>query len=84
MTAIDIITKRYFVKTDKNREQVLNKHKHRCIHCRQEAKKEDDLDVYIFNFNMKPHTIVPLCKSCHNELMRHVEAEEDDNKDQEK
>ena len=73
MTAIDIITKRYFVKTDKNREQVLNKYKQKCIHCSQEAKKEDDLDVYIFNINMKPHTIVPLCKSCHDELMRHVE-----------
>lgn len=48
------------MQTDKNREQVLNKHKHRCIHCCQEAKKEDDyLDIYIFNINMKPQTIVP-------------------------
>ena len=31
MTAIDIITQRYYVKTDKNREQVLNKHKHRYL-----------------------------------------------------
>jgi hypothetical protein len=82
MTAIDIITQIYYVKTDKNREQVLNKHKHRCIHCCQEAKKEDnDLDVYIFNINMKPHTIVPLCKPCHYELMRHVEEEDDDDDD---
>ena len=79
MTAIDIITKRYFVKTDQNREEVLNKHKHKCIHCRQEAKKEeeDDLDIYIFNISMKPHTIVPLCNSCHDELMRHVKEEDD-------
>lgn len=78
MTAIDIITQIYYVKTDKNREQVLNKHKHRCIHCCQEAKKEDNyLDIYIFNINMKPQTIVPLCKSCYDELMRHV-VEDDD------
>ena len=82
MTATDIITKRYFVKTDKNREQVLNKYKNRCIHCHQEAKKEeDDLDVYIFNINMKPHTIVPLCKSCHDELTRHVEEEKESSMD---
>jgi len=82
MTAIDIITKRYFVKTDKNREQILNKNKDRCIHCYQEAKKEDDLDVYIFNINMKPHTIVPLCKSCHDELTRPVEEEKESSMDE--
>jgi hypothetical protein len=77
MTALDIITKRYYVMTDKNREQVLNKYKHTCIHCSKGAKKEEELDIYIFNINMKPHTIVPLCKSCHDELMRHIEEDQE-------
>jgi hypothetical protein len=62
-----------FVKPDKNREQILKKYNYTCFNCKKEVKKEDDLDVYILDINSKPHNILPLCKSCHDEIMRQEE-----------
>ena len=60
-----------FVKTDKNREQILKKYNYRCFDCN--LVKNDGLDVYILDINKKPHKILPLCKSCHERTMRQQE-----------
>jgi hypothetical protein len=73
MTSTIINNQETFIKTDKNREQILKKHNYTCFECKQVKNKEDDLDVYIININRKPHTILPFCKSCHERIMRQEE-----------
>lgn len=72
MTTPIINKQETFIKTNKNREQILKKSNHTCFDCKKEVKK-DDLDVYILDINKKPQTILPLCKSCHERIMRHEE-----------
>ena len=62
-----------FIKTDKNREQILKEYNHTCFDCKKKEVKKDDLDVYILDINKKPQTILPLCKSCHERIMRQEE-----------
>ena len=71
MTTTTINKQKTFVKTDKNREQVLKEYNNTCYECNKD--KKDGLDVYIIDINIKPHTIVPLCKSCYEVLMRQEE-----------
>jgi hypothetical protein len=62
-----------FIKTDQNREQILKEYNHTCFDCKKKSVKKDDLDVYIIDINKKPQTILPLCKSCHERIMRDEE-----------
>ena len=62
-----------FIKTDKNREQILKEYNHTCFDCKKKEVKKDDLDVYILDINIKPHKILPICISCYEQIMRQQE-----------